>query len=313
MLQPLLNNKPQNIREGVFCALAFFNYYGIPISFSRLYTLLYKFKTTPEDLGVVLEDLIKENKIIFEDDLYALKIWDKAQYSQNQQELKKRWQKVYKYYWLLSILPFIRQISVINSLSIGNVNSESDIDFLVVTSPKFLYFVRSVIIVVFKFLGVYKTHEKINGQFCFGFYTTSDNLDFTRLLLPQEDPYFAFWLASLVPIYSQKNYLRLMQANAWLKDYFPNFSIDDQLRFIKKENRAIRLVKIAKEIVCFLPAWIMEPILRQIHIRHTFALPENHWPSASTIATKKMLKLHALDPRKEIREEFYKTLSALKF
>lgn len=312
MLQPLLN-KPANIREGVFYTLAFFNYYGIPISFERLHGLLYKFKASPEELRVVLVDLVKENKIVFEDNLYALAPWDKTQYQQNQQELKKRWQKVYKYYWLLSGLPFVRQISVINSLSIGNANSESDIDFLIITHSRLLYFVRSVIITIFKLFGVYKTREKVNEQFCFGFYTTLDNLDFSKLLLPEEDPYFAFWLACLSPIYSEENYLNLITANSWLTDYFPNFTPNDQLQSIQKENPIIRAIKVIKEFAWFLPGLILEPLLRRIHIRHTFALPENHWPSASTVATKNMLKLHALDPRKEIREKFYEILSTLKF
>jgi hypothetical protein len=45
--------------------------------------------------------------------------------------------------------------------------------------------------------------------------------------------------------------------------------------------------------------------LRKIHIRHTFRLPENHWKTSSTIANKDMLKLHALDPRKDLRDSFW--------
>jgi hypothetical protein len=57
---------------------------------------------------------------------------------------------------------------------------------------------------------------------------------------------------------------------------------------------------------------ILEPLLRRVHIRHTFKLPENHWKTSSTIADRKMLKLHALDPRKDLRNRFWHTLSRYK-
>jgi hypothetical protein len=62
------------------------------------------------------------------------------------------------------------------------------------------------------------------------------------------------------------------------------------------------------EVVCYLPAALLEPVLRRVHIRHTFKLPENHWKTSSTVANKSMLKLHALDPRKDLRKQFFDKL-----
>jgi hypothetical protein len=80
-----------------------------------------------------------------------------------------------------------------------------------------------------------------------------------------------------------------------------------RLEMYRKLVPSISLKKLAITL-SWLPAIILEPALRRIHIRHTFNLPENNWKTSSTIANEHMLKLHALDPRKDLRRHFYHLL-----
>jgi hypothetical protein len=295
------------VTEGILATLAFFNLYKLPITSKRLWELLYKAEATLPEVESELNRLVRLDLVINKNGLYALEDWDEKIYSRNQAEINKRWVRIKKYFWLISSIPFVEHVAVINSVAMGNADSESDIDFFVITKPNKLYFVRTWIILLFKVLGVYKNRKVTNERFCFGFYMTSDALSIKNLLLPQEDPYLTFWLGTIIPISGVHVYEKFVKENRWVYSWLPNFKTTQRLDSIKDLKPFLKLKKFW-QIVFTVPALILEPILRWIHIRHTFKLPENHWKTSSTIADKRMLKLHALDPRKNLRNRFNEIL-----
>lgn len=300
----------EEIRLAVLSTLAFYSLYDCPIQLEQIHKLLYRQKSGFEEVKQILNRLILEKKVFTDGEYYALKPWNPIRVLVNKEETEKRWQKIRKFSKILANLPFVSQIAVINSLAIGNADAESDIDFFVIVKPKRLYFVRSSIILLFKALGVYKTRTKINQQFCFGFYVDEAQLQLKNLQLKEEDPYFAFWFATLIPLFNTKAYAKLVESNAWIRDYFPNWN-----DYYKEGDLFMQSVGVFKkflEALFYFPAIITEPLLRWIHIRHTFRLPENHWATSTTIAKKDILKLHALDPREQIKNNFYMVLKGLK-
>ena len=311
---PIALPKPfvkSRLTQGILSTLAFFDIYNLPVTATRTWELLYRVQASPKEVELELSRLAQLGIIIRKEGKYALRDWDQKEFISHQIEIEKRWTRIRKYYWLLSAVPFIKHVSVINSVAMGNADSESDIDFFVVTRPSRLYFVRSAIIILFKLLGVYKNKQHVNMRFCFGFYITSDNLSIKSLLLPDEDPYLVFWLATIMPIYSLKYYERFMKENKWINTWFPNFKTLQRLDKYRTLSPS-KTLKNVMEIFAYLPAVILEPVLRRVHINHTFKLPENHWKTSSTIANRAMLKLHALDPRKDLRRKFYEILQRYK-
>jgi hypothetical protein len=296
------------LTEAIIATLAFFDIYKLPLPGRRVWELLYRVQATPEAVTLELHRLAQLGIIVHKDGLYALEDWDAKKRQANQVEIEKRWTRIRKYYWILSSVPFIEHVSVINSVAMGNADHESDIDFFIVTRPGRLYFVRSAIIALFKMLGVYKNKRHVNMRFCFGFYITSDSLSIRDLLLPGEDPYMVFWLGTITPIFSLKYYEKLIKENRWIHSWLPNFKTMQRLEMYRKLKPQIALKRFL-EMACYLPALLLEPLLRKIHIRHTFQLPENNWKTSSTIANRTMLKLHALDPRKDLRQKFHSILS----
>ncbi|MBX4187670.1 MAG: hypothetical protein KW793_00855 [Candidatus Doudnabacteria bacterium] len=299
------------VTEGVLATLAFFNLYKLPISSQRVWELLYRVQATKNEVEKELQRLAHSKIVVHKSGLYALEDWEESKYLAGQMEIDKRMSKIKKYFWVLSAIPFVEHISVINSVAMGNADSESDIDFFVITKANRLYFVRSVVITVFKLLGVYKNRKITNERFCFGFYITSDRLSIRELLLPQEDPYLTFWLGTILPITGERIYEKFIKENRWVFSWLPNFRTSLRMDVIK-ELKASRFLKRVLGILGYFPALIFEPVLRYVHIRHTFNLPENHWRTSSTIANKQMLKLHALDPRKDLRQSFWDTLKQYK-
>jgi hypothetical protein len=308
MLQPSDTDHEQNLAKAIIATLAFFSLYELPLSAQRVWELLLKVECSLVEVEQILQQLVQESRIVQSQNLFALKSWDHATYQSNQLELSKKWAKVARYFNWLAVLPFVRQISIINSLALGTADSDSDIDFLIITKPRSLYFVRSVIIVLFRLLGVYKTRQKIKDRFCFGFFVTQKNLQMEQLMIQPKDPYFVFWLATLRPIYGSREYLALMQSNTWINQYFPNFELAPRLNTVQNANWVIRFVKLIGEFLLWFPVQGLEPILRRIHIRHTFNLKENLSMSSTTIANESMLKLHASDVRKAIAAAHEKSL-----
>lgn len=298
-------------KEAVLATLAFFSIFQVPIDFEKLYKFLYKQQASRQDLKKILDELLANKKIVRKGNLYALDAWDEKVYLQNQEEIKKRFYKIRRFKWLLEMIPFVRGMSIINSLALGTADARSDIDFFVVTRKRTLYFVRTIIILLFKSLGLYKTKGKIKERFCFGFYVTEDNLDFSKVLLPGDDVYFSFWLASMQTVFGEPMYFQIIAVNNWVNRDFPNFVLDKGIFAANKNNKVSIFIKFLLETLLFIPAMIFEPLLTWIHIRHTYKLPENHWETSTTIANSKMLKLHSLDIRKEVRLKFFQTLTRL--
>ncbi len=305
-------NQQEKIAPGIISTLAFFSLYNLPLSAKRIHELLAQSSASLTEVEQTLSQLVADHKILQTNSLYALKRWDVATYNTNQIELTKKWAKIDRWFNWLSLLPFVRGIAVINSLALGTADSDSDIDFFVVTKKNRLYFVRSVIIVLFRILGVYKTRTHIKDRFCFGFFVDEQSLEFEKLMLKPRDPYFVYWLASLRPIAGGRAYHRLMQNNLWLKHHFPNFEPKQRDLTLKQAHPLIRLGKGILEVLLWLPVSLVEPLLRNIHIKHTFKLAENNTVTSSTIANRSMLKLHGYDVRAEVASEYERALNSLR-
>jgi hypothetical protein len=299
------------LKQAVFSTLAFFALYELPVTSSRVHELLFDYVASLEEVQNVLNSLAADNKIYKAGNLYSIKPWRASDWRDRQIEISKKLHKIDRFNNWLAVLPYVRLIAVINSLAMGTADADSDIDFFVVTKNKRLYFVRSIIIVIFRILGVYKTREKIKDKFCFGFFVTADNLNLQSILLKPADPYLLVWLSSMRPLTSEKYYLELMAANNWLKVYLPNFDSSARLTSLKKPNTFVRTIKVILEVLLWIPSAILEPVLRRIHIDHTFKLPENHAATSTTIANAKMLKLHAHDVRNQIAQAHKDLLNSL--
>lgn len=293
------------VDRAIIAVLAFFSLYSLSLDKRRIFELLYQISASEEQVAESLASLVAKELIINQGGLYSLEPLNLAKSQTSKYEIAKRWKRVDKYFWLLSIIPFVENLSVINSLVMGNADTESDIDFFVITRPGKLYFVRSLIIVLFRALGVYKTRRKIKDQFCFGFYVSSDHLSLKEVLIKPDDPLFAFWFASFAPLFGRQTYEQFVSENIWIKTYFPNFVPAQRTEFYRSVSFVKKTIKLILEVILWIPAMLIEPLLRAFHIRHTFNLAENHLSTSTTVANKNMLKLHAIDPRIEIRARFH--------
>ncbi|HEY6191998.1 MAG TPA: hypothetical protein VI215_06680 [Bacteroidota bacterium] len=122
--------------------------------------------------------------------------------------------------------PFVRGIFISGDLSKGVANPKSDIDYVVVTVPGRLWICR-MLLVAFK--KVFLLNSK--KYFCLNYYLDSDHL-----VLDDRNYYTATEIAHLKPLFNSALYLKYMNANSWIKGFFPNYRIS-ALRSAPPNNR----------------------------------------------------------------------------
>ncbi len=125
---------------------------------------------------------------------------------------------------LFRLIPYVEMVAVSNIIGSHNLRDGSDIDLFIVTSPRRLWLTRLFCAGVAKILGWRPTRETKRNRICLSFYASSNALDLSALRLGEEDIYFNYWLAGLVPIYDQNQiYHHLIEENGWLQRSLPNW------------------------------------------------------------------------------------------
>ena len=126
---------------------------------------------------------------------------------------EKQLRKAKPYIRLLSRFPFVRGIGLSGSISKGYMDAESDIDYFIITVPGRLWLCR-IMLVLFRKVFLLNSHK----YFCTNYFVAENNL-----VIPDKNLFTATELSHLVPVYNFTLYQNLMQANTWVRDYYPNF------------------------------------------------------------------------------------------
>lgn len=171
-----------------------------------------------------------------------------------------------KYERLYRSIPFVKHIYLCNSITFNALHSYSDIDILIVARHNKIWIARFFSVLLFTIFGIRNNakphidikswyrkwddlwlwghdqmadghaHNSKKQKFCLSFYVDEDNLNFYKILLQPIDIYFIYWLAHLVPLYTND---RLHLCDIWkhnrrLKDYLPNHALDQEIQIGNK-------------------------------------------------------------------------------
>jgi hypothetical protein len=112
--------------------------------------------------------------------------------------------------------PFVRAIFVSGDLSMNATTENSDVDFFIITEPGRLWIVRALL-TLFKKIVLFNRKK----FFCLNYFVSSDHLS-----LDEQNIYLAAEIAHLKPVYNTEMFFAYLDANRWVKDFFPNFTLD---------------------------------------------------------------------------------------
>ena len=128
-----------------------------------------------------------------------------------------------KFNRLYRSVPFIKSIYLCNSISFNALQADSDIDIFIVAKKWALWRARLRSTILFFLFGLKR--GVIRGKkkkFCMSFYVTDTHQNLYNIMLPQNDIYFIYRLAHLVPLY-QETPENIYKSNTWLESALPNF------------------------------------------------------------------------------------------
>lgn len=296
------------IEKAILRTLAFFDIFQRPLFLDEIWHFLYQVKASRLQVLIGLKNLQKKKLIIKKEKYFFLSGSQKylSDFKRKQQICRKRWQKVNWVTKILKYVPFVKNISVINSLSFGVSDENSDIDILIIAKKDRLWTARALIILVLEILGQNKNKWYQANKFCLGFAFDESNLALDNLRLNPPaggDIHFTFWLAHLTPCFDQKIYQRfILKENNWLWQDLPNW----EMRNPSKVNLKLSFLE---KLLNSSFGGKLENWLAKIQIKRILADPQSK--KGSVLANPHLMKLHHADKRLEYQSKWQKKLEAI--
>lgn len=224
-----------------------------------------------------------------------------------------KWRIVRRGTRLLSAIPFVEGVAVVNTLSMGAAHPESDIDVLIVARPGRIFLVRLLSVLVTSLFGLRRHGAQITNRLCLSFFLTSDGFDLTVLAKQPHDPYLRFWASTLIVFLNRNGtFDRFRQANASWLAVFPHAAMRGQVRE-PMTSMPGRLVRLTERLLSGSWGDVMEQGARALQMRlfRRNVGSRQGEPSTDVVITNAMLKFHENDRRVAIREAWYDRLRGL--
>lgn len=117
---------------------------------------------------------------------------------------------------LLAGLPFIRLVGLNGSVARHEAKPESDIDFLILTTPGRMFTIRLLATGLVHMFGLRRHGSKIAGRICLNRYQTTNHL-----MIEPANEYHARVFSQLIPLVDiDGTYEQYQAANAWMAEQF---------------------------------------------------------------------------------------------
>ncbi len=213
----------------------------------------------------------------------------------------RKMKRVRRATWWFRLFPWIESVAVGNTLAWWNTKPESDIDLVIVCRPGTIWLTRLVCVTPFALLGWRPNPaatQPPQDPVCFSFFLSTDRLAISDVRLTPTDPYFAYWIRSLIPVLDRNNtFKQLQDQNAWADDELPH-----------TQPRAAHPTIAVKPTRWMFPNGLthFESSAKHFQFKrlpHTIREMMNQ--DTRVVVTDQMLKFHDQDRRAELRDRWH--------
>src|SRR5690606_35692083 len=203
------------LEQSILQTLLYFDLFQYPLRSEEIFKFLRTNSVTRRDVDRALEGLAQLGRVYRYGDLYGLHPDEgpAQRRLRGNNEAMRMSNLAHRRGRFLGSRPFVRAVLASGSFSKGYMDENSDLDFFVVTARGRLWIAR-MLIALYKRIFLLNRHKYC----CCNYFITED-----RLEIEEKNLFTATELATLVPIFGRSLYYRLMHANAWVSEYFPNF------------------------------------------------------------------------------------------
>jgi hypothetical protein len=121
----------------------------------------------------------------------------------------------------LQLIPGIRFIGVTGSLSMASSLPQDDIDLLIIAASRRLWMTRALVLAVLWIVGVKRPDDEASehpDQVCANIFLQEDDLK-----IGDHNLFIAHEICQMMPLLGPQVYERFVQANAWVRDYLPQW------------------------------------------------------------------------------------------
>lgn len=220
----------------------------------------------------------------------------------------------------LSYIPWIKAITVCNTLGYHNAPAASDIDLFIITNKDRIWITRFFVLSTLKFLRARpqlsrfgSPAEKRKDKIDANFFISEASLDIKSLAL-KDDIYLNFWIIQQIPLYDIDNtYTKFIAANVWLKKSLPNLTNYEPDYCHQLKNTSHWYTKLVNSLITNSLINLLELLARWLQLK---ILPQKLKAmanqSSGVIINNSMLKFHDQDRRAYFRDLWLEKIQNLK-
>ncbi len=225
-----------------------------PLTIQSIHTYLYKYKIDQESLSEYILNCPFVTKI---GKYYVLASREKivAQQRLKERETKKKMKIARHVARILAIIPSIQLIGVSGSVAAKNATRNADIDFFIITSKNSLWVTRFLVTGILIFMNKKRKPQVFFSpdSICTNMWMSDD-----ALTLPKKSLFHGREVVQLKVLVNRNNTMqKFVDANAWVRHYFPNF-IPVQRNYHQKSQKWINALYAHIDSLLFtLQQWYM--------------------------------------------------------
>lgn len=216
--------------RGILRALLYFDLFQYPLTESEIGI----FSTVPlsTDWTAALMRLCDRGWIAKQGDYYSLKensfriarrIAGNERARQSMMTAKRMSRWVYR-------IPFVRAVMLSGSISKGYMDTDSDIDYFIITAPNRLWLVRAALAIIRR-VFMFNSHRYL----CTNYFIDDEHLEIT-----EKNIFTAVETRTLIPMSGRQVVSQFRSANEWIKDYLPQ----SEFEAVDSEQGSFRLKSI---------------------------------------------------------------------
>jgi len=217
------------LAHDIIKTLSYYDVFAYPLSASEVFTFLPRNSITPEEVRGEVETLARTGTLHASNGYYSLRpdVGAQVERRQNMERYAARHWRIARFMThIIKRCPYVRCVIVTGTLGKNLSAPDLDIDFFIITRPRRLWIARTLLI-LFKKVFLLNSRK----YFCLNYFITEDDLE-----IEQKNIFTATEIAHTKSLYNSPLLNAFLSANAWIRQYFPNWSASRMPR-IETNNR----------------------------------------------------------------------------
>lgn len=303
----------KNLEESILFTLSYFDVFEYPLTSFEVWRYLFAWRAELEEVILKLDELIRKGQIETKNGFYFLsERSDLVSKRQSRYDISEKfWDRAVLATKILSYLPFIKMIAVVNSLAYFNCDKKSDIDFLIIAEKGKIWTARALSSTLLHLLGLRRHGRKVAKRVCLSFYVSESKMNLDYIARDKLGFFVAYWIGQCTPTLNiGRTYESFRGQNNWIYRYLPNIGGNITNYYINFK-RPLLASGTKKLLSLILKNDFFEKTARTIQMV-VINKSQKKWGNPKSVITNDyILKFHPEDLREGYKKELEKRLGRL--